>query len=371
MQDRADQFWPPSSPDEPYLDPSTRTWTLSRYAEVAAALRAPSLRQASAEGKDTDVADDPGHQQLILELRADTARLHTAQWRTRMAHLARTLMNRAAGAAPANLVSSVIQPWSATIGLEFSGADSAMRRRLSTIAERLSHAHDNPDYSTPFARFAWPVAKVWFGWRQRSAERQLQSLIDKKRVHIGRAFYASATQTLPSFLAKAWLALLLHPEQMELLRRQPERMPAAADELLRYAGLVRSLNRRATADLRIGTAEVARGDLVTLKMESANRDPAKFPSPEQLDITRKPVGNLGFGAGPHACPGAAIVRLALAVATPVFLAAQPRLDPENPVEWKGDATVAWPAVIPVRLKKQAGKGPALASAALEPTPQAR
>jgi cytochrome P450 len=356
MHDRPNHFWPPSQPGEPHLDPAKRTWTLSRYAEVDTALRESSLRQATVEGKDTDVADDPRHQQLVLELRADTERLHTAYWRGRMAHLARILMNRAAAGAPVNLVSGVILPWSTTVGLEFSGADGRTRLRLGDIAERLSHAHDNPDVSIPLRRFGWSIAKLWFDWRHRRAERQLQELINKKRVHIGRAFYASATQTLPGFLAKAWLALLLHPEQMDLLRRQPERMPAAVDELLRYAGLVRSLHRRATADMRIGPAAVAQGDLVSLKMESANRDPAKFTSPERLDITRKPAGNLGLGVGTHACPGAAIVRLALTVTTPVFLAALPCLATDNPVEWKGDTTVAWPAVIPVLLNKQPGKG---------------
>jgi cytochrome P450 len=137
-----------------------------------------------------------------------------------------------------------------------------------------------------------------------------------------------------------------------MARAAPERMPAAVEELLRYAGIVRSLRRRATAPVAIGQAAIAPGDLVVLRTETANRDPVKFRIPDRLDIARKPSGNLGLGVGAHACPGAAIVRHVLAVTTPVFLAAHPRLDPDREVTWKGDPTISSPAVISVFLEKQ-------------------
>lgn len=355
MSDTTDLFWPPPLPDPPQLEPSPRTWTLSRYDEVQAALREPAFRQASVEGKDTDVADDPQHPQLLADLRDDTERFVAREWQERMVELARTLLNRAAGSQPIDLVSRVIKPWSVTIGLQFSGADPAMRRRLGGIAQRLSHAHDNPALMTPARRAAWRFLKPWFRWNQRRAEGELEGLVRRGRITISRAFYASTTQTLPSFLAKAWLALLLHPDQVQLLRDEPERLSSAVEELLRYAGIVRSLHRRATQAMTIGEAAIAKGDFLALKLETANRDPLKYEDPERLDITRRRTGHLGLGVGIHACPGATIVRTALAVTTPVFLAAHPRLDPDQPVEWKGNATITWPSAIPVRLERQSAK----------------
>lgn len=359
MSKTTNLFWPPPLPNPPQFQPSPRTWTLSRYEEVQAALRNPAFRQASVEGQDTDVADDPQHPQLLADLRDDTERFVSPEWQEHMASLACTLLNGAASSHPIDLVSRVIKPWSVMTGLQFSGAGIAMRRQLGRIAERLAHAHDNPDLFSPAQRAIWRVQKPWFELHHRRAEKELEGLVRGGRIKISRAFFASATQTLPNFLSKAWFALLLHPDQMRLLRDEPERLPSAVEELLRYAGTVRSLHRRAAQDLTIGSAAIAQGDFLALKIESANRDPLHYEDPGRLDITRRRAGHLGLGVGPHACPGATIVRMALAVTTPMFLAAHPRLDPNLPVEWKGDATITWPSIIPVRLEKQPARGTAI------------
>jgi cytochrome P450 len=357
MHESDDWYWPPPAPDAAHYDEVDKTWVLSRHAEVDAALRETGLRQTGVGGKDAEVSNDPKHPLLLSDLRLDTRRLATAEWRTRMVELARDLFNGAATGKPVNLVSRVIKPWSTAVGLEFSGADEAKQAQLGRIAKRISHAHDNPDLSTRPARLGWAVAGRYYRWRHRRAQKELEGLVRAGQVNISRALYGSMTQSLPSLLSKAWLALLHHPDQMELLRSEPDRMPDAVEELLRYAGIVRSLTRRAACDLEIGEAKIAKGDLVSLRLETANRDPSRYEAPEQLDISRRRNGNLALGAGAHACPGSAIIRLTLSVVTPIFLAAQPEIEPGAEVQWLGDRFVTWPSVIPVRLKKQAGNAP--------------
>jgi hypothetical protein len=327
---------------QPQLDEATRTWTLSRYADVQAALREPSLRQASPEGRDVDVADDPGHAKMIADLDADTAQLATAEWREKMTWLIERLMADAAAAGePVEIVGTVIRPWSVEVGLELGGADKETREELKQIARDVSHAHDYDPDGRDLTREE-RVRKRWHERVHKRAEARMDRLIESGRIRIGRALYNSTTQTLPSFLAKAWFALLGAPEQMEILRAEPDRMPAAVEELLRCAGFVRSLRRRAAENVTLGGARVRRGDLVVLRMDAANLDAGKYDAPERMDCMRRAGGNLAFGAGAHACPGAAIVRLAMGITTAEFVRARPRLAEAMPVRWKGGSTIAWP-----------------------------
>jgi cytochrome P450 len=124
---------------------------------------------------------------------------------------------------------------------------------------------------------------------------------------------------------------------------------------LRYAGIVHTLYRQATKDVILGDAHIAKDERIILKMESANRDPIKFDSPDRLDITRRPTGNLGLGAGPYACAGGVIVRKALSLVTPAFLAGHPILDEGAPILWTGDTSIRRPLAVSVRLWKQSAE----------------
>ncbi|MFO8074782.1 MAG: cytochrome P450, partial [Egibacteraceae bacterium] len=84
---------------------------------------------------------------------------------------------------------------------------------------------------------------------------------------------------------------------------------AVAEETLRYDAPVQLRDRVALADLRIGDVDVAAGTTLLLLLAAANRDPARFPSPERFDPDREAGGHLGFGAGIHACLGAPLARL--------------------------------------------------------------
>ncbi|HMO86954.1 MAG TPA: cytochrome P450, partial [Lacipirellulaceae bacterium] len=104
-------------------------------------------------------------------------------------------------------------------------------------------------------------------------------------------------------------ALLSHPDQWQLLQREPQRMPVAVRELLRYDSPVQYTGRRVTTDLMFHGQLLRRGDLVLPLIGAANRDPARHAEPERLDVTRSDPGALSFGSGIHVCLGAALTRL--------------------------------------------------------------
>ncbi|EQD82293.1 hypothetical protein N599_31485, partial [Saccharopolyspora erythraea D] len=110
-------------------------------------------------------------------------------------------------------------------------------------------------------------------------------------------------------------ALLRHPEQFEWFRAHPDQVAGVVEELLRYDSPVQTAGMRtALQDTEIGDQPVSAGEGAMLLVGAANRDPAAFPDPDRLDVSRKPERNLGFGIGAHFCVGAPLARLTTQVA---------------------------------------------------------
>ncbi|MGY1747252.1 cytochrome P450 family protein [Blastococcus sp. SYSU D00695] len=140
-------------------------------------------------------------------------------------------------------------------------------------------------------------------------------------------------QTTSDFLGNAVVALLTHPDQLELLRREPQRLPDAVEELLRFdCSVPVSSFRFATEDLEIGGVPIPAGSIVTVVLSSANHDPALAPEPERLDLTRPDVPHLAFGHGLHYCLGTALARMEATTALRRILVRLPDLRLDVPVE---------------------------------------
>jgi cytochrome P450 len=117
-------------------------------------------------------------------------------------------------------------------------------------------------------------------------------------------------ETTVSLIANGVRALIQHPDQWALLRAEPERMPAAVEELLRYDGPLQSaLPLLATESMEIAGAGVSARDTVVISLLAANRDPARVPGAEQLDVTRPETSHLAFGHGIHRCVGAPLAQV--------------------------------------------------------------
>jgi cytochrome P450 len=113
-------------------------------------------------------------------------------------------------------------------------------------------------------------------------------------------------ETTRHLLGSSVQALLTHPAQWQQLRREPELLPGAVRELLRFDSPVQYTGRRVTTDLVLHGQQLRRGDLVLPLIGAASRDPARFAEPDRLDITRSQGSSLAFGSGPHTCIGAAL-----------------------------------------------------------------
>jgi cytochrome P450 len=134
-------------------------------------------------------------------------------------------------------------------------------------------------------------------------------------------------ETTANYIGNSVLALLRNPDQLGLLRDDPSIARTAAEELLRYDSPAPIITpQQATVDLDLGGSRITAGELVFPVLGAANRDPARYPDPDRLDLRRPDAaGHLTFGAGAHHCLGAALARIEGQVLFPALAARFPAL----------------------------------------------
>jgi linalool 8-monooxygenase len=195
--------------------------------------------------------------------------------------------------------------------------------------------NDDPEY--PVSASDTRAAVFEYGWQ----------LLEQKKADPGRDLLTAAVQaysaqdtklpfgameglftimtiaghrTTRNTITSGLLALYEHPDQLELLRSDPDRVDNAVEEILRYSTVVPMFRRTATADTEIGGQKIARGEKVLMCYSLANRDPAVFVEPEAFDITRHNADvQLSFGWAEHMCVGRKLARLELKIAIQEFV----------------------------------------------------
>lgn len=161
----------------------------------------------------------------------------------------------------------------------------------------------------------------------------------------------AGNETTTNLIGGSVLALLERRDQLERLRRQPEQIAGAVEELLRFTSPVQLTLRRARRDVELPSGKVAEGEVVAVLLASANRDERQFPDADRLDVSRDVRGHVALGFGTHFCVGANLARLEGAIALRELICGLPAFErvPE-PLEYTPSLIVRGPRRVLLRFR---------------------
>ncbi len=304
------------------------------------------------------VADPPDHTRLRkLVVKAFDAR-SIEQLRSRIRHIARQRVDAMQNQSSGDLMSLFAHPIPVEVICEmlgipqsdralFTDSDETAGRILDPTPltpEELSHANSSTLDSAAY------FENLCDQRRQQPQDDLLTALVESESEHgkLSREeltanislLFGAGHETTVNLIGNGLLALYQNPAQLALLKKDPELMPNAIEELLRFDSSVQLSGRVALEDADLAGEEIRRGEDIITLVGAANRDPAVFENPDVLDITRKNIKPLSFGGGIHFCLGRQLARIEAAEALSELFERLPRLnvDTSQP-RWKPTITL--------------------------------
>jgi cytochrome P450 len=186
------------------------------------------------------------------------------------------------------------------------------------------------------------------------AEQEGDKLSENELLAMAFLLLIAGFETTVHLLSGGTLALLKTPEQKERLLNDWSLLPAAVEELLRFVSPVQmSEPRYVIRDLEFHGQSLRRGDYIVALLGAANADPARFPDPEKLDLSRSPNPHVSFGSGIHFCLGAQLARVEAQVGFERLFTRYPRLAlavADSELKYIGNMGLRALVALPVRLR---------------------
>jgi cytochrome P450 len=158
-------------------------------------------------------------------------------------------------------------------------------------------------------------------------------LTDGELVGVASLLLVAGHETTANMLGLGALALLRHPDQLALVRDDPQAVAGAVEEMLRWLSVVQTaIPRTTTTEVDVAGVRIPKGQLVFFSLPAGNRDPDFLNAPDTLDIRRGATGHLAFGYGAHHCLGAPLARMEMRIAFPALLRRFPGLRLAEPYD---------------------------------------
>ncbi|MET9383423.1 cytochrome P450 [Streptomyces sp. NPDC002928] len=392
------RFWPvddlPALDPDPFLDevlrdePVTRielphgdghAWLVTRYEDVRFVASDSRFSRAALVGRSvttmrpTPVASQTAGLQYIdpprhTLLRRVVARAFTGKSMMRLRPMAeRTAAELLGGmeraGAPADLMQHLHGPFPIAVIRDFLGVDESDWHRWAQAGEALLSAGADAGERGATARNTTRACVIDLLERRRDDPRDdlagvlaqaaaTGEITDDEAISLAMAIQVSGGHAVRNNSGSMMYTLLTHPEQLDRLRREPELLPKAVDELFRYVPHRNGVGipRIATEDVEIGGHVISAGDVIYCAYVAANRDPAVFPDPDALDFDRADVSHLAFGHGPHHCLAAIMARMEAEVMISSVLDRFPGIRlavPADEVEFQRQGLIRGPRTLPV------------------------
>ncbi|MGW0394234.1 cytochrome P450 family protein [Streptomyces sp. NPDC003042] len=341
------------------------TYLITRYDDARDALSDPRFSKNMRGALDTyhavygsffDALDDnvlfsdpPRHTRLRRALRGAFTPRRVEQMRPRITEIAEGLLAECRKSDPVDLMSAFAFPLPIAVLCELMGIPEPDRPEILEHFSVVTRSRFDPRLKAELrAAEEWlqhRLGRLVSHTREHPSDCFLSDLIraddaldDAELVSSLWVIFFAGHKTTAYQIGNIVLNLLLRPDQLDKLRKEPGLIPGAVEEIVRFEGSVEtSTFRYATEDAEIRGTVIPQGSLVQIAITSANRDPEKFDSPDTLDVTREGIQgtHLGFGHGTHYCLGAPLARLELEIALGCLLREFPDMELADAQESKG------------------------------------
>ncbi|MEV4124487.1 cytochrome P450 [Nocardia sp. NPDC049707] len=371
-------------------------WLVTRYEDVRAALNEPRLSKSPHNapqwmrdlglvtedegrvGQNMLASDPPDHTRLRKLVTKAFTRRRMESLRPRIQQITDEMIDAMSEKDEVDLIDGLAFPLPITVICELLGVPTAdrysfriwtraltapsltgeglraLRRARADISKYLTdliayrRAHAEPSFSIDDQPDLVSALIIAVDEQDRLSDQELLGTL--------QLLLVAGHETTVNLIGNGMVALLRHPEQRALLHAEPELLPGAVEELLRYDGPVeRTTPRYAIEDITLSGTTIPAGSVVSVALASANRDSERTPNPDALDITRSTHDNVAFGHGIHHCLGAQLARIEGEVAIGTLLRRFPALGlacPAEELRWKyGTAVDIFRGLesLPVRL----------------------
>jgi cytochrome P450 len=370
-------------------DPFMHTWVVTRYEDVHFVLkefsadRTPDPKKMEALGLPSlgPVADLMARQMLFLDapdhtrlrklcMSAFTPRRVDAM-EDKVREIAHDLIDQAVQGGECELIADFAEPFPAIVTAGLLGVPLEDHRQLkawsATFAEMLGNFQHNPDRVRDVLKCVADMTG-YFRDAVREQERNphdglIRSLmdaeVDGQRLSEDEVIantivtMVGGQETTTNLIGNGILTLTRQPDKMAQLRAHPEIIESAVEELLRYETPSQHTARIVKQDTEIGGKLMKKGEAVMAVMAAGNRDPERFPNPDELDLTRTDNRHLAFGWAAHFCFGAALARMEGRIS---YLALLARMEdirvavPESKLEWRTNSGLRGLSALPLAFR---------------------
>ncbi|MFI9550065.1 cytochrome P450 [Nonomuraea endophytica] len=237
----------------------------------------------------------------------------------------------AAAGSEADLIDAFARPVPAVMICELLGVPYSERQEFQQMAATIGGLDATPeDQYAAYAQMGEYIGKLVQAKRAAPTDDVLSDLTgsdltDEELAGIGAFLLGAGLDTTTNMIALGTYTLLRHPDQLALLRDDPELAGNAVEELMRFLTITHTGARAAVEDVELSGQTIRAGQTVALAVQAANRDPKRFPDPDVLDLRRDAAGHISFGHGIHQCLGQQLARVEMRAAFPALLGRFPGL----------------------------------------------
>jgi cytochrome P450 len=348
-------------------------WVLSRYADIQeAAADAAAFSSVTGGGRDgggtliedlplgfaagvlLNMTDDPHHRHVRRLVTANVSPRALAVMEDELRQRTAAILNGAAERGRCDFLTEVaaelpLQAAARLLGVPQEDRHQLFRWAMATLDydDRDLGVHNEKTMAASAAIFEYAgrliaekrrhpaddmLSAVTHGMVEGTGGR-LEPLADLELQMFFSLLVAAASETTRNSIAVGLAALIAHPDAWRALQADRSLLPAAVEEILRWASSTTYNRRTATRDVALRGQTIRAGDKVTLWWASANRDGAVFADPFRFDIRRHPNPHVAFGHGAHFCLGANLARMEIRLVFDALLDRFAEITLDGPIEW--------------------------------------